>query len=696
MIRFITLLCLLGLTLNSCDEPVKENRIPDFSGQLAPEEIENGILTPEILWKFGRVGDMQLSPDGNTVIYNVTRYDAATNKSITDIFSVPSEGGASVRLTPGDGKYLNPRWKPDGSGIGFLYGGSGSYQVWEMDPGGGSLVRISDEEGDINSFEYAPGGQRLMFTQDVKVDETPLEEYPDLPLANVRIIGDLMYRHWNDWHNYSYSHIFVAPVEEGKLGEAMDIMVGEAWDSPLSPYFDGAEISWTPDGNAIAYTCKKLKGKEYAVSTNSDIYLFDLGTGTTRNLTEGMPGYEKYPSFSGDGSKMAFMSMETPGYEADKERLFVMDMNTGETEYLTSDWDRNAGTFIWGKEDREIIFIGGLSATYQVCRIDLGTQEVQQVTSGRHSYRALALNGDVLVGTRNSTSLATEVFRVNLSDGSETALTGVNDHIYKNISLARVEERWIKTTDDKDMLTWVFYPPDFDPGKKYPALLYCGGGPQAPVGTSFSYRWNYQLMAASGYIVVAPNRRGVPTFGREWCLQISGDYGGQNMQDYLSAIKAVAEEEYVDEDRLGAVGASYGGYSVFYLAGMHDGLFKAFISHCGIFNFESMYTATEETFFPDFDYGGAYWEDPRPESYDFSPHLYVQNWDTPILIITAQNDMRVPYTQSVEAFNAAQLRGVPSKLLYFPDESHWILKAHNSILWQREFFKWLDRYLKIS
>jgi len=670
--------------------------MPDFSGKLTPAEVEGGILTPVILWKFGRVGDMQLSPDGSTVIYNVSRYEAGSNKSITDIFSLPSEGGTAVRLTPGDGKYVNPRWKPDGSGIGFLFSGNGSYQVWEMDTGGGQMARISDAEGDINSFEYAPDGSHLMYTMDVKVDRTPLEEYPDLPLANVRIIEDLIYRHWNDWHNYTYSHVFVASLEESEMGEPVDIMEGEAWDSPLSPYFDGAEISWTPDGKAIAYTCKKLKGSEYAVSTNSDIFLYDLASGKTRNLTGGMPGYEKYPSFSGDGSKMAFMSMETPGYEADKERLFVLDMESGEMEYLTRDWDRNAGTFIWGEEDREIIFVGGLNATYQVCRVSLSTHEVEQVTSGRHSYRSLALSGDILVGSKTSSSLATEIFRINLEDGTETALTGVNDDIYAKIKLARVEEKWIKTTDNKDMLTWVFYPPEFDPGKKYPAILFCGGGPQNAVGTSFSYRWNYQLMAAKGYIVVAPNRRGVPTFGREWCLQISGDYGGQNIQDYLSAIKEVAAEEYVDEQRLGAVGASYGGFSVFYLAGIHDGLFKAFISHCGVFNFESKYSTTEETFFPNFDYGGAYWENPRPKSYDFSPHLNVQNWDTPILIIVGENDMRIPYTQSMEAFNAAQLLGVPSKLLYFPDESHWVLKAQNSILWQREFFKWLDSYLKIS
>ena len=694
MTRTFCFLLIFGLILNSCDGPVEETQGSDFSGELTPEEISGGKLTPEILWKFRRVGDMQLAPDGGTVIYNVSRYDASTNKSITDILSVPSTGGESLMLTGGDGKYLNPRWSPDGARIGFLYNGSGSCQVWEMGADGDNPFMLSDVEGDINSFEYAPDGLHILFTMDVLVDRTPQEEYPDLPLANVRIIDDLMYRHWNDWHNYQYSHIFVASVKGGRMAEAKDIMEGEPWDAPLSPYFDGAEICWTPDGKSIVYTCKKMKGRDYAVSTNSDIYLYDLASGITENLTEGMPGYEKYPAFSADGKAMAFMSMETPGYEADKERLFVLDMETGQKKYLTRDWDRNASAFKWSEDGRSIYFIGGLNATYQVCEIDLESLDVKPLTSGRNTYTSIALNGDVLVGSKTNSSMATEIFRINLQDGNETAVTAVNNYIYEKIRLGRVEERWIKTIDNKDMLTWVFYPPDFDPAKKYPALLFCGGGPQNAVGTSFSYRWNYQLMAANGYIVIAPNRRGVPTFGREWCLQISGDYGGQNIQDYLSAIDEVASEEYVDENRLGAVGASYGGYSVFYLAGMHEGRFKAFISHCGVYNFESEYTSTEETFFPNFDYGGAYWEDPKPKSYEYSPHLYVQNWDTPIMIITGKNDMRIPYTQSMEAFNAAQLRGVPSKLLYFPDESHWVLKAQNSILWQREFFKWLDKYLK--
>ncbi len=694
MFRINMLAVILCLIVYACNETGEQPVEGNFSGQLTQEEISTGILTPEILWKFGRVSDMQLSPDGTGLIFNVTRYDAGTNTSVTDIYRIGSSEGTAVLLTDTGGKYLNPRWKPDSSGIGFLSSVSGSFQLWEMDVNGENLRQVSGIDGDINSFEYAPDGAHILYTKDVLVDRTPLEMYPDLPLANVRIIDDLMYRHWNAWNDYRYSHIFVAQYGGTGLGESVDIMEDEPWDSPLSPYFDGSEISWTPDGSAVAYTCKKMKGRDYTLSTNSDIYLYDLQAGTTKNLTEGMPGYDKYPSFSHDGKKMAFMSMETPGYESDKERLFIMDMETGEKKYMTAGWDRNAEHYTWSGDDSSIYFIGGINATYQVFELETGSGEIKQLTSGKHDYTSIALSEDVLTGTRMSMSMATEIFRIDTGDGSDTQLTSINGQIYDKIGFGNVEERWVKTTDNKDMLVWVIYPPDFDPSKKYPALLYCQGGPQSAVSQFFSYRWNFQLMAANGYIVVAPNRRGLPTFGTAWNRQISGDWGGQNMKDYLSAIDALKAEEFVDENRLGAVGASYGGYSVFYLAGMHEGRFKTFISHCGVFDLVSMYGSTEESFFPNFDLGGAYWESPRPKSYEFSPHLYVQNWDTPILIITSGNDMRVPYTQSLEAFNAAQLRGIPSRLLFYPEESHWILKPQNGILWHREFFGWLDRWLK--
>jgi dipeptidyl aminopeptidase/acylaminoacyl peptidase len=684
---------ILSLLQFSCKKQPAPEPI-DFSGQLTEEEIRNAKLTPEILWKYGRVDDAQLSPDGSEVIYNVTRYNIPTNKSITDIWKVPARGGEPEKLTGRDGKYQNPRWNPVSTKIGFLSAESGSSQLWEMNPDGTGAIRKSDFPFDINSFEYSPDGSKILLTSDVKIDKTTSDIYPDLPLASAKIIDDLMYRHWNDWSDYKYSHIFIAQIKDGMMTDATDIMKDEPWDSPLSPYFDASEISWSPDGKMIAYTCKKMKGKEYAISTNSDIYLYDLESGSTENLTKGMSGYDKYPVFSNNSGMIAWQSMETPGYEADKERLFMMDLTTGEKKYLTQKLDQNAASFKWDKNDRKIYFISGIYGTYQVFYLDIESGDIKQLTKGIHDYTSLSLKGDVLIGSRMSMSMASEIFSINQETGEEKQLTFTNKNIYDNIKMARVQGRWIKTTDKKDMLVWVIYPPDFDSLKQYPALLFCEGGPQSAVSQFFSFRWNFQIMAANDYIIIAPNRRGLPTFGQAWNDQITGDYGGQNMKDYLTAVDVLKKEPYIDENRLGAVGASYGGYSVFWLAGHHEGRFKAFISHCGIFNMESEYGSTEEYFFVNHDNEGPYWEKPKPRNYEFSPHLAIQNWDTPILIITGQNDFRIAYTQSLEAFNAAQLRGVPSRLLFFPDETHFVLKPQNSILWQREFFGWLNKWLK--
>lgn len=683
------LLC-TGILLSSCTQAPKEavGVGGDFSGTLTRQEIDGGVLTAEILWKFGRLGSMELSPDGKEVLYTVTRYDVRTNQSISDIFKVSTAGGDPVRLTDGAGKYYSPKWYPDGKKIGFLTGG----QLWEMDPEGNGKHQVSSLETDINSFDWSPDGSNILLTMDVKLDKTPQEIYPDLPQTNVRIIDDLMYRHWNAWHDYAYSHIFVASYDGTGPGKPLDIMADEPWDAPLAPYYDDTEIMWSPDGKQIAYTCKKMTGREYALSTNSDVYLYDLASGKTENLTEGMPGYDKYPSFSEDGSKLAFQSMATPGYEADLVRLFVMDLTSGQKEYWTRGFDQDVNHVLW-KGDK-LYFISGIHATFQLYEMDAGSKEIRPITEGHHTYGSFALAGDIMVATRQDIAYATEIFLVDPANGRATQLTYTNQNIYDHIKVPRVEERWVKTTDNKDMLTWVIYPPHFDPRKKYPAILFCGGGPQNAVNPDFHYRWNFQLMAAHDYLVVAPNRRGVPTFGHEWNLQISTDYGGQNMKDYLSAIDAVSAEAYVDENRLGAIGASYGGYSTFYLEGIHEGRFRTFISHCGIFNLESMYTATDETFFVNFDNGGPYWEKPTPRNYQFSPHRHIQKWDTPILIITGEMDLRVPYTQSLEAYNAARLRNIPARLLVFPEETHFVTKPQNAILWQREFFGWLDKWLK--
>lgn len=658
---------------------------------------QDNRLTPELLWEFGRLSDAQLSNDGKTIIYGVTRYDIQQNKGNTNIWSISVNGKDIKQLTDFEGDEFNQRWSPDGSKIGFISNEGGDYQIWEMNPDASEKMQFSDVEGGINSFEYSPGSEYVLYTKDVKLDKKPSEIHKDLPKVEVRIIDDLMYRHWNQWHDYAYSHIFVASYVNGQLIDDADIMPGEKWDAPLSPYFDAAEITWSPNGKYIAYTCKKSNGKDYAVSTNSDIFIYNVETGITDNLSTGMMGYDKYPVFSPDSKKIAWQSMETPGYEADKDRLFIMDLETKVKENITKKFDQNVSHLVWDESGQKIYFISGIKATYQIYYYDFELKTFNQITKGPHNYNSFSKVGRTLIGEKMSMSMATEIFKIDEKKQTETQITYTNQNIYNKVKMGKVEEKWIKTTDDKDMLVWIIYPPDFNSNEKYPALLYCQGGPQSAVSQFFSFRWNFQIMAANNYIIIAPNRRGLPTFGQEWNAQISGDYGGQNMQDYLSAIDHFKQEPYIDEERLGAVGASYGGYSVFWLAGIHEKRFKAFISHCGIYNFESMYPSTEEMFFVNYDFKGAYWDtdnEMAQKSYTFSPHKYVQNWDTPIMIITGGNDLRIPYTQSLEAFGAAQLQDIPSKLLYFPNETHFVLKPQNSILWQREFFKWFDKYLK--
>ncbi len=687
----------IWMVMHSCNSLEKSNKVDtgDFTNQLTPEEIQNGILTPELLWKFGRVGEVQLSPDGSSVVFGVTRYDAKTNKKHTWIYKVSTQGGEPKNLTAEIPSCSNPRWL-DQQNILFLCIQDKVTKIWKMKSDGTGKKIVSDNLSDISGFECAPSGNRLFYLQDIKLDSSTLDKHPDLPLANAVIAEDLMYRHWDSWHDYAYSHIFIAEIGSDKIGDGTDIMKDQHFDSPLPPYFDITDIAWNHDGTALAYTCKKLTGKEFAESTNSDIYLYDINTDTTKNITEGMPGYERYPSFSPDGKKLAFMSMETPGYEADKERLFIYDLEKNSKEYLTATFDQNASNMVWSSDSRKLYFISGTKATYQIYETSADTFNARQITYGTHDYQTLSLKNGVLIGSKTSMAMPAEIFRIDPETGAETQITFINRNIYDQIRMGEIQEKWVKTTDGKEMLVWLILPPDFDSTKKYPALLFCQGGPQSAVSQSFSFRWNFQLMAAKGYIIIAPNRRGLPTFGQEWNAQISGDYGGQNIKDYLSAVDAMKQEPFVDKDRIGAVGASYGGYSVLYLAGCHEKRFKVFISHCGMFNLESQAAGTEEMFFVHHDLGGYYWDQPKSPSYSkYSPHLHVDKWDTPIMLITGMNDFRIPYTESLQAFNVARLRNIPAKLLVFPDESHWVLKPQNSILWQREYFEWLDRYLKV-
>ncbi|MDD5507260.1 MAG: S9 family peptidase [Bacteroidales bacterium] len=650
-------------------------------------------LQAEDLWKMGRVDDIQVSPDGQWVLYGITKYDLNENKGNRDLYILPVAGGEAKKVTDLEGHEFNGLWRPDGKKIGFLSAISGTVQIWEVNPDGSDPKQISNIENGINGFSYSPVLTHILYCKDVKLDSASIDYYPDLPKADAMIFDDLMYRHWNNWHDYAYSHIFVTRYDTAAIKDGIDIMENEPWDTPLAPFGGMEQIAWSPDGKSIVYTCKKMKGKEYSLSTNSDLYLYDLKLRMTYNITKEMMGYDMDPVFSHDGKKMVWKSMATDGYESDKERMMMLDLANGSIKELSEGFDQNCSNFVWAEDNDVIYFISGANATYQVYGHSLSTGNTVPVTRGAHDYTSIAQAGTQLVGTRMSMSMPVELYRVDL-DGSQVQLSFTNKVLLSKITMGEVRERWVTTTDGKDMLVWVIYPPNFDAKKKYPALLYCQGGPQSAVSQFWSYRWNLQMMAANDYIVVAPNRRGLPTFGQEWNDQIAGDYGGQNMKDMLSAIDALAKEPYVDENRLGAVGASYGGYSVLWLAGNHDKRFKAFISHCGIYNFESMYGSTEEYFFVNHDYEGPYWEKPKPNSYNFSPHLYVDKWDTPIMLVTGMFDFRIPYTQSLEAFNAAQLRGIPSRLVIFPEETHFVLKPQNAVLWQREFFRWLDTYLK--
>ncbi len=685
-----------ALTVACGDGAGKKADPMKIDNSLTEAEKSAGILTPEVMWKMGRVGGSTVSPDGKTVLYTVSYYSMKDDKSSTHIWSVPTEGGEAVQITDGAGKEASIQWSADGSRIYFLSTRSGDAQLWSAKPDGSDMRQLSAIEGGIEGFGVSPKEDKLYYIKRVQVEKRRSSEiFPDLPDSKAMIYDDLMARHWDYWDDGSYLHLFVADLQNGKVAEGVDIMEGEPWDAPMAPYFDAAEIAWNNAGTQLAYTCKKMTGKQYALSTNSDIYLYDLASNKTINITEGMMGYDKYPRFSPDDSMVAFTSMERDGNESDKDRLFVTKLGTGEKLYLTKDFDYNTGNVVWDGNDK-LYFLTPIRATYQLCRVGLDGSPVELVTRGAHDLNAFTIGGGKLVAERTTLSSPTELFAVNLSDGTLTQLTNTNAEIYDNIKMGEVRERMVKTTDNKEMLTWVILPPDFDSTKSYPVLLYCQGGPQSVVSQRWSYRWNYQLMAAQGYIVVAPNRRGLPSFGQEWLDQISGDYSGQNIRDYLSAIDDVAREPWADENRMGCVGASYGGYSVYFLAGNHNKRFKAFIAHCGMFNFESMYCGTEELWFPNNDLGGPYWSDSpvAKRSYANSPHKFVKNWDTPILIFSGLNDFRIPYTENLQAYTAAQLMGVPARLVAFENEAHQVFKPQNSLVWQREFFGWLDKYVK--
>ncbi|MFA5649082.1 MAG: S9 family peptidase [Bacteroidales bacterium] len=659
-------------------------------------KVENGILTPEVLWSFGRLGEVAVSPNGEKVAYTVSYYSIEQNRSNSELFVMNADGTNNKQITTTSASEFNIVWVNDGS-LSYISTEGETAQIWTINPDGTNPKKISNFESDINGFSISPKGDKILFISEVKVDDVVADIYPDLPKSSGLMYEDLMYRHWDTWEDGYYSHIFVADFTGNKVLNAKDIMPNERYDTPLKPFGGMEEISWTTHGKGIAYTCKKLVGKEYAFSTNSDIYLYKLETGETTNLTQGMMGYDKQPVFAPDAGKMIWLSMERAGFEADKERLFLMDIKSGEKTYLTADFDYSPSDMKWSADGKFIYFVAGVEGTHQIYKLNIESKEVKAITEGIHDYHSVAFAGSKLIGNKVSMTSPAEIFSINPENGEQEQISFINKNILDQLTMPTVERRWIKSSDGKMVHTWVILPPNFDKTKKYPAILYCEGGPQSPVSQFWSYRWNFSIMASNGYVVVAPARRGSLTFGQKWTDEISKDHGGQEMRDLLAAIDEVKQEPWVDENRLGAIGASYGGYTVFWLAGNHNKRFKAFIAHCGVFNSDMEYMTTEEMFFDDWEMGGAPWETDNKvavNSYKQSAHNFVKNWDTPILVIHGGKDFRIPYPQGMAAFNSAQMLGIPSKFLFFPDENHWVLKPQNGILWQREFKGWLDKWLK--
>ena len=688
---------LLGACNPATDVNVKETGDKNLIGK-SDIRIKDGRMTPEALWAMGRIGGMNVSPDGKRVVYTVAYYSVPENKSNREVFVMNADGSDNKQITKTGFAENEAVWIKGGTKIAFLCNESGSSQLWEMNPDGTDRKRLSDYDKDIEGFAFSPDEKKVLFISQVKTENSTADKYPDLDKATGVIITDLMYKHWDEWVT-TVPHPFVADFDGESISNPVDVMEGELFESPMKPFGGIEQLAWNTTSDKIAYTSRKKTGKEYAISTNSDIYVYDLNTKQTTNITEENKGYDTNPTYSPDGKSIAWLSMERDGYEADQNRLMVMNLETGEKTFVSKDFDSNVDSYCWSADCERIYFTGVWHGESQVYQIDLANgNKITPLTEGMYDYASVALLGDKLIAQRHSMSMGDEIYSIDLTgDHTVTQLTFENKHIYDQLTMGKVEERWMKTTDGKQMLTWVIYPPQFDPNKKYPTLLFCEGGPQSPVSQFWSYRWNFQIMAANDYIIVAPNRRGLPGFGLEWNEAVSGDYGGQCMKDYFTAIDEVAKEPYVNKDRLGCVGASFGGFSVYWLAGHHDKRFKAFIAHDGIFNMEMQYLETEEMWFANWDMGGAYWEKQNAtaqRTFANSPHKFVDKWDTPILCIHGEKDYRILANQGMAAFNAAVLRGVPAELLIYPDENHWVLKPQNGVLWQRTFFEWLDMWLK--
>ena len=690
-------------------------------GKVSPK-LGSDLLTPEVLWSFGRIGSVNVSPNDNKAVYTVSYFSKEQNKSHSVLYTMALSNKASKLLTASSYNERGGVFVNQGKSIIFLSNASGSSQLWMMNADGSNRQQISHEKTDVNDFLVSPDNKKIIMIMDVPQHHSIQENDKDLPKASGMVINDLMYKHW-DHYVTTAPHPFVADLNASSITNPIDLLAGEPYECPMEPFGGAEQLAWSPDSKQIVYTSRKKVGLKYAISTDSDIYLYDLTSRKTVNLckpsdykepeltpTQSLQaqavnhqqsdfnvGYDQNPQFSPDGRYVAWLSMARDGYESDRSRLCVYELSTGKKQYVTESFESSVNDFLWSSNSKDIYFTGVWHGVANIYATNLKGSVKKLINDiADYSLVSLSPSNKGLIAKKHSMSQADELYEVGFN-GKVSQLTFENKAFYDQLTFGEVKERWVKTIDGKEEQCWVIYPPHFDPSKKYPTLLYCEGGPQSPISQFWSYRWNFQIMAAHGYIVIAPNRRGLPGYGMEWLEEISGDYTGLCMQDYLSAIDDIAKESYVDKDHLGAVGASFGGFSVYWLAGHHEGRFKALIAHDGIFNTQQQYLETEEMWFANWDLGSAPWvkdNNQMKKAFAQSPHLFVDKWTAPILCIHGQRDFRIEYTQAESAFAAAKLRGIPAQMLLLPDENHWVLKPQNGILWQRTFFRWLDKWLK--
>ena len=704
----ILVMAATALTLTACaGAGEKEADIidkPDYKS-------ETGVFDIEALEALGRVSAVQVSPATKKVLFNISYESVEQNRSNADLYVMNPDGSDLQRITRTAGSESNFVWINEGKQIAFTYAVEGVPQLFVMNADGSTRKQVTKLEKGVEGFLFSPDEKKVMIISPIKFMREAKDLYEDLPDATGRVIDDLMYKHWDQWMT-EIPHPFIGDFDGNEVSNLADIMSDEPmYEAPMRPFGGSESFAWAPDSKSIIYVSRKKTGVDYAVSTNSDLYLYSLEDKTTRNLTEGMMGYDTAPAYSPDGKYVAWLSMEHDGYESDKNRIFLLDTATGEKRDLTADWDYTADAIAWNPDSRSLYFLAARDGVCPIFNMALdGTVSV--VAQGECDYAALApVDEETVITLRHSMLAPNEVCAV--KGGEVKQISNVNTELLASLKMPRVERNMVPTTDGKEMLVWAVYPQDFDSTKTYPALLYCQGGPQQAVSQFWSYRWNLALMAANGYIVIAPNRHGLPGFGTEWNAQISGDYPGQNMRDYLAAVDFMKKRPYVDESHIGCTGASYGGFSTYWLAGNHEKRFAAFLAHAGIFNMEAQYLETEEMWFANWDMGdgakngpadtataydyGAFWKKDNAaaqRTFAMSPHRFVDKWDTPIMVTHGEFDYRILSSQGEMAFNAAKLRGIPAEMLIFPDENHWILKPQNAILWQRLFFRWFDKWLK--